>query len=33
MTSRELKLAIAIEYETEEIKSLNRFFDSLFSDI
>ncbi len=31
MTVRDLKLAIAIEYETEEVKSLHKFFENLFS--
>ena len=33
MNVRDLKLAIASGIETEEIKSLNKFFDDLFSDL
>lgn len=33
MNARELKLSIACEKESDEIKSLNKFFEDLFSDI
>ena len=33
MNVRDLKLAIACGVENEEIKSLNKFFDDLFSDL